>query len=463
MVLMSTGSSIKARLLSGSAWALGGKIGTALAGLATYALIARLLPPSELGVYSIAYSMVLLGGTVGTMGLNNAVVRMVAESMGLNKPWRARQIVKQVFILGGIGALVIGGIYWLAGDMIAAKFLKSPRHSAVGALIYAWIFVAIFQQLVSETFRGFHEISWATIFGGLASGLIFTGCLVAIWLAGQATLATVLNAAVGSAVAGVAAGGLVLFNKISKLPKQAGANDGVGPGEALSISWPLMIANLTHFAVTQADVWILSAFRSQEELAVYSAAARLITLVVMPLMLLNAVMPPIIAELHVQGKKEALETTLRSTAAIAGFPALIVLLAFVFLGKPILALIYGGFFAKGAMVLAILSIGQLVNVWAGSCGITLVMTGNQNSRMAIAVASAVMAIGGGVWAVQAHGMLGVAIASALTMICQNVAIVLYVKNKVGVWTYASFSGISWRSIRSQVLGLHKFKKHAKSF
>jgi O-antigen/teichoic acid export membrane protein len=448
---MSTAPSIKARLLSGSAWALSGKIITALAGLATYALIARLLPPSELGVYSIAYSMVLLGGTVGTLGLNNTVVRMVAESMGLNQPGRARQIVKQVFILSGFGALLIGSIYWLAGGMIAAQFLKLPRHSAVSVLICAWMIVAIFQQLVSETFRGFHEVSWATIVGGLASGLIFIGGLGTIWLAGQATLAAVLICAVGSVAATVAAGGLVLFKKVSKLPKQAGAKDGVTLVEALHVSWPLMVTNLTHFAVTQADVWILSAFRSQEELAIYSAAARLITLVVMPLVLLNAVIPPIIAELHVQGKKAALETTLRSTAALAGLPALIVLLAFVFLGKPILALIYGEFFVKGAAILAILSCGQIVNVWAGSCAITLVMTGNQNSRMAIAIASAAGAIGGGVWAVQTHGMIGVAVASALTMIGQNVANVLYVKSKVGVWTHASFSGISWQRIRSQVL------------
>jgi hypothetical protein len=64
--------------------------------------------------------------------------------------------------------------------------------------------------------------------------------------------------------------------------------------------------------------------------------------------------------------------------------------------------------------------------------------------MGIAVSSALLAIGGGVWAVQSHGMAGVAIASASAMICQNVAMVLFVKSKVGVWTHASFTGFSWQ-------------------
>jgi O-antigen/teichoic acid export membrane protein len=431
--------------LSGSAWALSGKIITALIGLATYALLSRLLAPAELGFYWLAYSIVLFGGTVGTMGLNNAVVRLIAERMGLNEAGKARRLVKRVFGLGVIGALGVGAVYLLAGDAMVTKMTKSP-HGTTGMLISGWIVFAVLQQLVAETFRGFHEIRLATIFGGLVSGLILLASLGAIWLAGKATLATVLALAMVAAAASVACGVFMLFNKVSALPATGNADEHKGIGEIWRVSWPLMIANLTHFAVTQADVWILGAFRTQEELALYGAAARLMAIVVMPLMLLNAVVPPIIAELHVQGKMEKLENTLRSTAAIAGLPALIVLLAFIFIGKPILALIYGEFYLKGATVLAILSLGQIVNVWAGSCGVTLMMTGNQTIRMVIAIASAVLAIGGGLWAVQAHGMLGVAATSALTMICQNVAMVLLVKNKLGVWTYASFAGISWQKI-----------------
>lgn len=435
---------------------MGGKIITMLTGLATYALLSRLLSPPEMGFYWLTYSVVLFGGTVGTMGLNNAVVRLIAECMGLNAPGRARRLVNVVFGLGLCGALGMGGAYLLAGDVIATKILESPQHAALSVLISGWIVVAVLQQLVSETFRGFHEIRLATIFGGLVSSLILLGSLGAIWLTGKTTLATVLSFTVISVAASAAIGGFTLLNKVSALPRIGNADAADGIGKVLSIAWPLLVANLTHFAVTQADVWILGAFRAQEELAIYGAAARLMTVIVMPLMLLNAVVPPIIAELHVQGKKKTLETTLRSTAAIAGFPALVVLLAFIFFGKPILTLIYGEFYAKGAVVLAILSLGQLVNVWAGSCGITLMMTGNQTIRMGIAVTSALLAIGGGLWAVRSHGMAGVAIASAFTMMCQNVALVLIVKSKVGVWTHASFAGVSWQKVFYQTrLGLKR--------
>ncbi len=165
---MPVASSLRSRLLSGGAWALSGRIVTALIGLATYALLSRLLARAELGFYWLAYSIVLFGGTVGTMGLNNAVVRLVAERLSLNATAQVRRLVKLVFGLGLFGALGIGVAYWLAGNAAVTKIAKFPHDSAVGALISGWILFTVLQQLVAETFRGFHEIRLATIFGGLS-------------------------------------------------------------------------------------------------------------------------------------------------------------------------------------------------------------------------------------------------------------------------------------------------------
>ena len=56
---------LKRRLLSGGAWAFGGKILVALTGLISSALLARLLTPQALGTYFLAYSILNVGTSLG--------------------------------------------------------------------------------------------------------------------------------------------------------------------------------------------------------------------------------------------------------------------------------------------------------------------------------------------------------------------------------------------------------------
>jgi hypothetical protein len=91
-----SGSFLRRRLLSGSAWASGGRIGGAMLGIVTNGLLARLLSPQELGAYFLALSIVSLGAVLGSMGLPKTVVRLVAENMGLDRSGRTLRAIRTV-------------------------------------------------------------------------------------------------------------------------------------------------------------------------------------------------------------------------------------------------------------------------------------------------------------------------------------------------------------------------------
>src|SRR5215203_2209158 len=131
----------KRDLLSNGAWALSGRVITILAVLASNALLARLLSPEDLGTYFLAFSIVSFGTLVGSLGLNQVVVRFVAESMSLNQPERARRTVYLVCVLGSAGALGVGLGYLLLGDTLVMNLFGSPALSAATALIAGWIVV----------------------------------------------------------------------------------------------------------------------------------------------------------------------------------------------------------------------------------------------------------------------------------------------------------------------------------
>src|SRR5918998_3851753 len=161
---------LKRRLLSGSAWAFGGKILVALAGLISSALLARLLTPQALGAYFLAYSILNVGTSLGQLGLTGTVVRLVAEGMGLNLFGRVRRVISVVLGVGTLGALGVGLAYLLLGDELAKAVFNAPALGAITGLVAGWIMVVKLQGLLAETFRGFHDIRLATILGGQTTG-----------------------------------------------------------------------------------------------------------------------------------------------------------------------------------------------------------------------------------------------------------------------------------------------------
>src|SRR5262249_13212968 len=130
----------------------------------------------------------------------------------------------------------------------------------------------------------------------------------------------------------------------------AGDKGAISSWEIISLAWPFLLANLSLLFSDQAGLWIVAMFCSSADVAIYGAAARLVILIVAPLSVVNAFVPPLIAEFYTRNKLKELERGLRSTATVAALPALIVLLAFVLCGRLILRDLYGEFYQKAAPV-----------------------------------------------------------------------------------------------------------------
>jgi O-antigen/teichoic acid export membrane protein len=438
-------SILRRRLLSGSAWAFGGRVVTALAVLTVNALLARLLTPQDVGAYLLAFSLVSVGALLGSLGLNQAVVRFVAQTYGLNRFGQTRRVVGIVLALGALGASGVALAYLLFGHLVGNELFHSPALAAVTGLVAVWAMIIAMQTLLAETFRGFDDIRLATLFGGLGlvTWALLAACLGLLWLLeGDTTLATVILLAIGSSFASVLAAGWLLLGKTTSLPREPEQQDELGVREILNVAWPLLLVNLTLFILTQADLWIVGAFQAQEEVAVYGAAARVVTLVVMPLVVVNAVVPPLIAKSYVQGKKADLERILRATATVASIPAFLALLGFVTFSGPLLGLIYGSYYRQGAAVIALLSVGQFVNVWVGSCGYMLIMTGHQTTAMTITVASGTVTIAAALTVVGSYGIIGVAAATSTGVALHNVSMWLMARHKTAVWTHVGVREVS---------------------
>jgi len=434
-------------------------------GIVTTGLLARMLSKQEFGAYFLALTIVSLGAVVGSLGLPKTVVGLVAENMGVGRPERARQVIRTVLELGVFGTLGVSLAYLLVGGLVSEHLFHSSLLVGVTGLMTGWIAIAVVQEITAETFRGFHDIRLATLLGGLATagksgGLIMRvlllGVLVLLWVrSGQANLTTVMLVCIGSGSVSVVLSLWLLYDKVSSLlgsSEWAEDEEPVSAKEVLDDAIPFLAIALTSFVLLSADVWILGALGSLKEVGIYGAASRLVTFVAMPLLIVNLVLPPIVAEMYAQGQTGRLERTLRTFSTLAGIPSLLVLLVFMLLGGPILGLVYGKpiyHSDTAVLVLLILSAAKLTAVWSGSCGLVLQFTSHQRSMLRVSVLTSPLFFVVAILATQRYGPVGVACAAGATTALQNVIMVLLAKRKTGMWTHIMFSLTPFRKMLSR--------------
>src|SRR5215203_6207277 len=138
-------------------------IGAATIGIVTNGVLTRLLTKQEFGVYLLAFSIISLGAVIGSLGLPKTVLRFVAESMTLDQPGRARRAIYTALGLGVLGALGTSlAYYFVVGDLVGRYLFHSTALVAVIGLMTGWMAIAAVQEIMAETFRGFHDLRMAT-------------------------------------------------------------------------------------------------------------------------------------------------------------------------------------------------------------------------------------------------------------------------------------------------------------
>ncbi len=389
---------------------------------------------------------------MGRLGLDRAVVRLVSERLAWGDPLGALATARRVLVMGcaasmGVALLLPSG----PGVLLAEGLFDAPALGSLMALLAIWVVVYSLQHLLAEVFRGFGDLAWASLLRPVLRNLLLALFLLGWFLLrGEATLGAVVVMAMGASVGGTLVGLSVLPSRGREAgePRELDEPRGRGPwregeatppGSILSLAWPIYLANLFLIPLGNADLWVLGALAPAAEVAVYGAALRLLAPMGMPLQMGNQVMAPLIARTYAEGRLAESEEALRTSAFILSIPGLLFLLVCVVAGGPLMGVVYGGDYARGGVVMAVLALGKMVNVWTGSCGLALTMTGHERTTLVMTLVTGVLATAGLLVLVPPHGMLGAALAISLAMSIHNLALVFLARERVGIWTHARFS------------------------
>lgn len=425
---------ISNRLKSDTLWAFSAKIGTGVAQILVGMVLARILSPEEFGQYQVVQRVILFGSILGSLGMGWVIVRLVAEGLARNLPTQSYHSAKKILQITAICSAALAFFFWLFGNNLIQNTFDISI-SGITFIISLSLIIASFQTLIPECFRGLHDIRFASLFSGLAINSIFLILLVLVWfIYKKSSFISVVNIYFGASLIIVLFSGFILKNKLSKLDMSLES-----PQESyldiVKIATPIFISTILFFIISQADVWLVAAYISNESAAVYAAASRLVFVLTVPLMVANAVIKPVVSEHWIKGEKIELEKLLRKVANITLLMSLIPSIILIVWGDWVLGMLFGDFYSKGSPILLVLILGQFIVLISGPCSVLIVMANRQKVLLKCALFGTIVFITFSIFLVKPYAELGVAFSVILGISISQLMLVYDSWKTLGIKTY----------------------------
>lgn len=434
------GDSLKARLIRGGLGSAGIQAANRLLALGMGIVLARMLGPDGYGIYAYAFTIMSLLMVVAEAGVPTLLMREVAAAQGKAEWGLLRGALRR----GGQFVALAGAIVSLLGLLVLWGYAESLRPEVLytTALMLLLLPITALCKTVAHAMRGLHRVVIGQAVDMLIRPLLVLIILAAVFLAWpeQRQPHVAMAAQLLGALMVLLLGALVLRRF---LPDESRA---VAP-EYRSRQWlksalPFTLIGSAGIINNQADIIMLGWFMDSEDVGIYRVAVQGATLVAFGLQAANAVVAPQFSRLYAQGDMKRLQrlVTNSARAILAGSLPLAVL--FMSAGGTIVGWVFGHEYTAAHVPLAILAVGQLTLGILGLTGPLVSMTGFEKDVSIVMWASSAGNIVLNLIFIPILGLVGAAVATAITVIFWHVYLFLLAKNELGIMVLPVTSGKS---------------------
>ncbi len=378
--------------------------------------LARLLGPSEYGVYAYVYALMSLLSVPSKFGLPVLMIRETARGMArqdyeiVQGIWRWAGRVTAIISLGLVGLTAIA--IWFYQDLLAGRRLET--------FLWALVLVPLIAlgDLRGAALRGLQRV----VAGQLPEFLIRPGIL-ALLLGGVALIGATITAPDAMALY-VAASALAFVSGVWLLWRTTPAKVRHATPRFENRAWlastlPLAFIGGMQLANQQSSILVQGFFLPDAQIGIYRVAVQVSTLASFGLVAVNTVVAPRFAALHVQGDMRGMQQLAKRSARVVLALNVFITIAFILAGRLFLQIAFGTSYDAAYFPLIIILIGQMVNSAAGSVGILLNMTGHEISTAKGMAVSAIANVVLNLLLVPKMGIIGSALATAVSLVIWN--------------------------------------------
>jgi O-antigen/teichoic acid export membrane protein len=421
--------SLERRLAGGVVGSFGLRLAVTAFAFFTHLLLARFLGAAEYGLYVYALAWVSFLGVLSLTGLERVLIREVAANQA-ESAWGAMRGLlswsnRVVLTLSVIIGLFAAGTGW--------ALTRSVYSAKLSVFLIALILLPLtaLTRLRQSAIQGLHHV----VVGQIPEALVQPALFIVLIIAVHQVLGWALSARAATSINVVATGSALLVGAML-LRRSLPQNINLALPTYRTTAWmssalPLLFANAMNVVNTQAPILLLGSIKGARAAGLYAIASRGSDLIAFGLISVNVALAPVAARLWAERDVARLQHLVTRSVRVVFVCSLPVAVGLIIFGERFLA-IFGREFAGAKSVLAVLVIGQMVNVAMGSVALLLVMTGHERE---VAIASAVCATLNVVLnliMIPSFGMMGSALAVAGSLIVWNVLLAVQVYRRLGI-------------------------------
>ena len=386
-------------------------------------LVARMLGPAALGIFSVAWSTTDIISKIGVLGLDNTITTFIARSEAVGDRARSRALFRIAVVLGVAQSIITAGIVILGLRFFNNRLHVQPQMVSALALVLCAMPGLALYRISTAISRGMKVMQHDIYSRGMTEPI-------------ATTLAFLLAVAVGfkesspevAAIVGTAASGLIALALASKLFRHIPTHtDVVSPlGEARSLiayGAPISIYQLINAFMARLDLLMLGYFVGRAPgvtlttVGIYSAVIGTANGLRKVNQTFNPIFAPVVAGMTATDDHDVAAATYARLAQWMLW-ILLPLVAVLSLAGSTILLIYGPAFWQGGLWLGIVALASATNAFV-SLGETVIMVQRPRLNLLHSSITCVVAFAGLFWLIPRFGPLGAAVGILLPYIVQG--------------------------------------------
>src|SRR5713101_3084992 len=386
-------------------------------------LVARMLGPAALGIFSVAWSTTDIISKIGVLGLDNAITTFIARSEAVGNRARSRALFRVAVVLGVAQSVVTAAIV-----IVALRFFNNRLHvqpqmvSALALVLCAMPGLALY-RISTAISRGMKVMQHDIYSRGMTESI-------------ATTLAFLLALAVGfkesspevAAIVGTAASGLIALALASTLfrhvPPQREVVSTLGEARSLlGFAAPISIYQLINAFIARLDLIMLGYFVGRAPgvtlatVGVYGAVLGTADGLRKVNQAFSPIFAPVVAGMTATGDHERAAATYSRLAEWMLWILLPLVAVMSLAGGTILS-VFGPTFRQGGVLLGIVALANAINAFV-VLGETVIMVQRPRLNLLHSSITCTVAAIGLFWLIPRYGAMGAAFGILLPYLVQG--------------------------------------------
>lgn len=386
-------------------------------GLVASIILARTLRPEEFGQYTFAMALLPLLALPAAGGVPQLLIREVAGYAHVKQWSLYRGVVRSADLWVVTISLVLIALFMVVGP-IGGWIPDKGKWALMGTII---LLVPI-QGLISVrngTIKGLGFPAYAELPIQLIKPIIV---LVAFSVLAAYNALSSTTAVWTQVFAGVLTFVIASFLFVKVRPRYSIVHQPTYENKKWALAlFPFTLIVLVNTFNTQVGIVLLGILGTDEAVAAMRVGERGAQFVALPLAIVNMVISPHIVKTFCSGDMPRLQKLSRQSARVAFFIALPLAVTLILFGKPLIKLAFGYKYSViSYFPLLFLVIGQLFNVFCGSVGQLLSLSGHEKDTLSGQVFSLVVNVIACAVLIPLYGAAGAAAGVAIGITTWNI-------------------------------------------